>query len=79
MDQSRFEELKKKQASGEGLTEAEANELGRMLAEEQGVPYQGAEDLREQEAEAQPAPDQDKPAGARPPLGARNQESKTEG
>ena len=81
MDQSRFEELKKKQESGEGLTEAEANELGRMLAEEQGEPYQNADDLREQqaEAEAEPASDQDKPAGARPPLGARNQESKTDG
>jgi hypothetical protein len=102
VDQSRFEELKKKQESGEGLTEAEANELGRMLAEEQGVPYQSADDLREQEAdstkepgegiadedspetavrdaEAQPAPNEDKPAGARPPLGARSQESKTDG
>jgi hypothetical protein len=102
VDQSRFEELKKKKGSGEGLTDAEANELGRMLAEEQGVPYQSADDLREQEAdrakepgegiadehrpetavrdaEAQPAPEQDKPAGARPPLGARSQQSKTEG
>ena len=101
MDPSRFEELKKKQESGEGLTDEEANELGRMLAEEQGVPYQNADDLREQEAdaaeesgegiadehrpetaardaEAEPASDQDEPAGARPPLGARSQESKTD-
>ncbi len=38
MDQARFEELKAK-ANGPGLSPAEADELGRMYAEEAGKPY----------------------------------------
>lgn len=39
MDGDRFEELKRK-AAGEGLTDEEAAELGRLYAEERGEPYQ---------------------------------------
>jgi hypothetical protein len=38
MDQARFEELKAK-AGGQGLSPKEADELGRMYAEEAGKPY----------------------------------------
>jgi hypothetical protein len=41
MDADRFEELKRK-AAGEGLTDEEAAELGRLYAEERGDPYQDA-------------------------------------
>jgi hypothetical protein len=41
MDVDRFEELKRK-AEGEGLTDEEAAELGRLYAEERGEPYQNA-------------------------------------
>jgi hypothetical protein len=41
MDIDRFEELKRK-AEGEGLTDEEAAELGRLHAEERGEPYQNA-------------------------------------
>ena len=41
MDRDRFEELKRK-ADSEGLTDDEADELGRLYAEERGEPYQGA-------------------------------------
>ena len=39
MDRERFDELKRK-AAGEGLTDEEAGELGRLYAEDRGVPYQ---------------------------------------
>jgi hypothetical protein len=43
MDQHRFEELKEKRFS-EGLTDEEADELGRMMAEAEGKPYSSHED-----------------------------------
>ena len=43
MDQQRFEELKAKR-SGEGLTDEEADELGRMMAESEGKPYSSHQD-----------------------------------
>ena len=42
MDQSRFEELKKKRFEG-GLSDEEADELGRMYAEEAGEGYSNAD------------------------------------
>ena len=42
MDDERFEELKRKRRE-EGLTDEEANELGRMFAEREGKPYAHAE------------------------------------
>jgi hypothetical protein len=39
VEPDRFEELKRK-AAGEGLTDEEAAELGRLYAEERGEPYQ---------------------------------------
>jgi hypothetical protein len=42
MDQARFEELKRK-ADGPGLSAEEANELGRLYAEEAGKPYANVE------------------------------------
>lgn len=42
MDQARFEELKAK-AHGPGLNAAEADELGRLYAEEAGKPYANRE------------------------------------
>ena len=41
MDQQRFEELKRKRREV-GLTDDEADELGRMFAEEMGEPYSNA-------------------------------------
>jgi hypothetical protein len=53
MDTARFEELKKKRFE-EGLTSAEAEELGRMFAEQEGAEYQSAEEYRaELESEGQ--------------------------
>lgn len=49
MDRDRFEELKRK-AAGEGLTDEEAGELGRMYAEERGEPYQDAGSFRDADA-----------------------------
>ena len=42
VDQARMDQLKEKR-SGEGLTEEEANELGRLMAEERGEPYGNAD------------------------------------
>ena len=52
MDKTRFEELKEK-AAGEGLTDEEAAELGRLYAEEAGEPYADAESMKDAEAEDQ--------------------------
>ncbi len=62
MDQARFEELKRKAEGVEGLTDDEADELGRLYAERAGEPYTNAADLphpdeappdaREQQGEA---------------------------
>ena len=43
MDRQRFEELKRKAEGEVGLTEGEANELGRLYAEEMGEPYANAQ------------------------------------
>ena len=56
MDERRFQELEKKR-DAEGLTEEEANELGRMIAERQGQAYSNAADLDEPEAQ----PDAEQP------------------
>lgn len=42
MDQARYRELMDKRRD-EGLTDEEANELGRMMAEKEGEPYSNAE------------------------------------
>ena len=44
MDEQRYRELDAKRLSPEGLTEAEANELGRLDAERAGRPYEGNAD-----------------------------------
>ena len=44
MDEQRFEELKEKRFR-EGLTDEEADELGRLMAESEGKPYSSHEDL----------------------------------
>lgn len=46
MDQQRLEELVAKR-DAEGLTREEADELGRLLAEQAGEPYGNADDLHE--------------------------------
>jgi hypothetical protein len=43
VDEQRFEELSRKRFE-EGLTDEEADELGRMMAEREGKPYRSAED-----------------------------------
>ncbi|CAN5162269.1 hypothetical protein BH20ACT24_BH20ACT24_00740 [soil metagenome] len=43
MDEQRFEQLERKRDS-EGLSDEEADELGRMMAERAGKPYANAED-----------------------------------
>ena len=57
MDQARFDELNRKRYL-DGLTDEEANELGRLMAEREGKPYQSAEEFHhehdvEDEADAQ--------------------------
>jgi hypothetical protein len=39
MDEARYNELMAKRE--EGLTDDEANELGRLMAEKEGIPYEG--------------------------------------
>ena len=58
MDEQRFKELERKRFE-EGLSDDEANELGRMMAERSGEEYESAaarrpdeESLRSEEAEA---------------------------
>jgi len=51
MDQQRLEELVAKR-DAEGLTREEADELGRLLAEQAGEPYANADDLRQDGDEA---------------------------
>jgi hypothetical protein len=50
MDERRFQELERKRDS-EGLSDEEANELGKMIAERQGQAYGNAGDREEAEAE----------------------------
>jgi hypothetical protein len=52
VDDQRFEELKRK-AAGEGLTDEEAAELGRLYAEERGEPYQDASSARDADASSE--------------------------
>jgi hypothetical protein len=56
MDEQRFQELIRKRDSS-GLTDDEANELGREIAERDGVPYSNASRLRSPEGE----PDAEQP------------------
>jgi hypothetical protein len=86
MDERRFEELKRK-AAGEGLTDEEAAELGRLYAEERGEPYQDSssardaaassedqesEERREEDAAAEAEATEERDrAQANPPGGAR--------
>jgi hypothetical protein len=51
MDKERFEELKTK-AAGEGLSDEEAAELGRLYAEEAGEPYGDADSAADAEHES---------------------------
>jgi hypothetical protein len=41
MDQARYDELIAKRDGEEGLSDDEANELGRLMAEHEGVAYEG--------------------------------------
>jgi hypothetical protein len=47
MDQARFDELNRKRYL-DGLTDEEADELGRLMAEREGKPYQSAEEFHEE-------------------------------
>ena len=44
MDQARFDQLNRKRYL-DGLTDEEADELGRLMAEREGKPYQSAEEF----------------------------------
>ena len=59
MDRERFEELKRK-AAGEGLTDEEAAELGRLYAEERGEPYQDSSSMREAAASSEDQESEDR-------------------
>jgi hypothetical protein len=48
MDEGRFKELSEKRFDS-GLTDEEAEELGRMIAEREGKPYHNADDLHGEE------------------------------
>jgi hypothetical protein len=53
MDQARYDELIAKRDGEEGLSDDEANELGRLVAEREGVAYGGhGPDAAEADAEA---------------------------
>ena len=59
MNESRFAELDRKRYR-KGLSEDEANELGRLLAEKMGRPYSSAQDRdRDSLRPAEPSVDQD--------------------
>ncbi len=68
MDQARFEQLKKKRFET-GLSDEEANELGRLFAEQKGVGYESADefqaDERKEEAVALAGERSDKEADLR--------------
>ena len=61
MDTARFEGLREKVENGQGLSEDEANELGRMYAEEAGKPYSNADDVS-RSSDGMPEPDVDEEA-----------------
>jgi hypothetical protein len=48
MDQKRFEELIRKR-DGVGLSDEEAGELGRLIAQREGKPYRNADDIHAEE------------------------------
>lgn len=50
MDDARFQELSEKRFES-GLTDDEAEELGRMMADREGKPYKNADDLHGEEDE----------------------------
>lgn len=52
MEGDRFEELKRK-AAGEGLTDEEAAELGRLYAEHRGEPYQDSSSVSDADASSE--------------------------
>ena len=52
VEDDRFEELKRK-ARGEGLTDDEAAELGRLYAEKRGEPYQDSSSVSDADAFAE--------------------------
>ena len=52
MEGDRFEELKRK-AAGEGLTDEEAAELGKLYAKERGEPYQNSRSISETDASSE--------------------------
>lgn len=52
MEDERFEELKRK-AAGEGLTDEEADELGRLYAEQRGEPYQDSHSVSDADASSE--------------------------
>ena len=49
MNDTRFEQLTEKR-DGVGLTDGEADELGRMMAERDGAAYENADTLKEEES-----------------------------
>ena len=57
MDQQRFDELKAKAAGEAGLSRDEADELGRLYAEEAGAPYANADDQAPDDEEGVPGVD----------------------
>jgi hypothetical protein len=57
MDQDRFRQLEQKR-DAEGLTDEEADELGRLIADREGKPYSNADD--------QPSPDAEPKAWEEP-------------
>jgi hypothetical protein len=52
MDERRFEELERKKLE-RGLTQEEADELGRMYAEKMGEPYSSADEQAHPEARSE--------------------------
>jgi hypothetical protein len=59
VERDRFEELKAK-AAGEGLTDEEAVELGRLYAEKGGEPYQDASSASDADAVSEDEQSQDR-------------------
>ena len=66
MDEARYTELMEKR-DGVGLTDEEADELGRLLAEKSGETYGGAEERSESRAQADTADDEHRREKETPP------------
>jgi hypothetical protein len=63
MDDRRFEELQEKRRA-KGLTDDEADELGRLLADRAGKPYSNARHREEPEASHEPTlPEENRTTG----------------